>query len=115
MAWAQALLLIVGLFVLGVVSVMVTARALDAQRTGVWSILFALLVQGAMSRLIQGVTDSGWSALLLGILGASVVYAALLGTTLRKGLIIAGVSSAVMLLAIVLIAAALGLPLKFNP
>ena len=103
----KILIVLAVLLALAIVPVMYTARAVDAQRSSLGTVVFALIVQQAFAKAVEHFVASEPLALTVGFLGAGLLYQFLLGTSFVKGLIVSAVSTAVLVVGALLMAAAL--------
>ncbi|MGO1068311.1 hypothetical protein [Lysobacter sp. CA199] len=103
----KILLLLAVIIALAILPVLYTARAVGAERASVGWVVLCLVVQSALTKAFESFAVSEPLATILGFLGSALVYQLLLQTTFVKGLIISAVSTAVVLVGVVLMAAAL--------
>ncbi|MBX9402490.1 hypothetical protein K4L06_14350 [Lysobacter sp. BMK333-48F3] len=101
----KILIVLAVLLALAIAPVMFTARAVDAQRSSLGTVVFALIVQQAFAKSVEHFIASEPLALVIGFLGAGLLYQFLLGTTFVKGLIVSAVSTAVLVVGALIVAA----------
>lgn len=105
------LLLVLFIIVLPFAAVMYAARAVGAGRTGFGSVIVALLMQTALSKIIDASTSSALLAFLASILGGAFLFQLVLDTTFKKGLIIGIVGSVIMAAGVFLVLPLFGVSL----
>lgn len=82
------LLMLAVLVAVTVVPVMIAARLLGAQRSGLFPALFAVIVQSALYKLVQHYAGGEVAEFLLSVLGSTLVFMFILGTSFVRALLL---------------------------
>ena len=103
------LLFLLLLAAITVFPIMIAARIVGAQNTSFGYALFALLLQGAVSAMLQTFIHNPLLASLVSLLVGPAIYAMVLNTTYLRGLVISILFVAIALAALFLLAPLMGI------